>query len=134
MSSNSDRDARMRDAEQGGGPRDKDWLAGRIAARSGPEVTVSGMPCEAVSGDAVRREVVSALRDGDARPVERVVFLTIGGAHPDSRGDSQALIDKDVDVLDDTVWRSPHTIRYAMNEMGYGFDAIHRHRVNLRGI
>lgn len=41
----------------------------------------------------------------------------------------QALIDKDVDVLDATFWRSPHTIRYAMNENGYGFDEIHAHRV-----
>ncbi|MCH9672235.1 MAG: oxalurate catabolism protein HpxZ [Gammaproteobacteria bacterium] len=41
----------------------------------------------------------------------------------------QALIDKNVDVLDDTFWRSPHTIRYAMGEHGYGFDAIHAHRV-----
>ncbi len=41
----------------------------------------------------------------------------------------QALVDKDVEVLDDTFWRSPHTIRYAMNEHGYGFDAIHAHRV-----
>ena len=41
----------------------------------------------------------------------------------------QALIDKDVDVLDDTFWNSPHTIRYAMGEHGYGFDAIHAHRV-----
>ena len=41
----------------------------------------------------------------------------------------QALIDKDVDVLDATFWRSPHTIRYAMNEHGYGFDVIHAHRV-----
>ena len=41
----------------------------------------------------------------------------------------QALVDKDLDVLDDTFWRSPHTIRYAMNEHGYGFDAIHAHRV-----
>ena len=40
----------------------------------------------------------------------------------------QALIDKDVDVLDATFWNSPHTIRYAMNQQGYGFDAIHRHR------
>lgn len=39
-----------------------------------------------------------------------------------------ALIEKDVDVLDDTFWRSPHTIRYAMHENGYGFDEIHRHR------
>ena len=41
----------------------------------------------------------------------------------------QALIDKDVDVLDDTFWDSPHTIRYALHENGYGFDAIHAHRV-----
>ena len=40
----------------------------------------------------------------------------------------QALIDKDVDVLDASFWNSPHTIRYAMNQQGYGFDAIHRHR------
>lgn len=43
-----------------------------------------------------------------------------------------ALSTKDVDVLDDTFWNSPHTIRYAMNEMGYGFEAIHRHRVNRK--
>ena len=41
----------------------------------------------------------------------------------------QALIDKDVDVLDATFWRSPHTIRYALHENGYGFEAIHAHRV-----
>lgn len=41
----------------------------------------------------------------------------------------QALIDKNVDVLDATFWDSPHTIRYAMHEHGYGFDAIHQHRV-----
>ena len=41
----------------------------------------------------------------------------------------QALISKDVDVLDDTFWDSPHTIRYALHENGYGFDAIHAHRV-----
>lgn len=41
----------------------------------------------------------------------------------------QALIDKNVDVLDDTFWRSPHTIRLALGEHGYGFDAIHAHRV-----
>ena len=41
----------------------------------------------------------------------------------------QALIDKDVDVLDATFWNSPHTIRYAMSEHGYGFAAIHGHRV-----
>jgi hypothetical protein len=41
----------------------------------------------------------------------------------------QALIDKNVDVLDATFWNSPHTIRYALHENGYGFDAIHAHRV-----
>jgi hypothetical protein len=41
----------------------------------------------------------------------------------------QALIEKNVDVLDATFWDSPHTIRYAMHENGYGFDAIHTHRV-----
>ena len=41
----------------------------------------------------------------------------------------QALIDKDVDVLDATFWDSPHTIRYALHENGYGFAAIHAHRV-----
>ncbi len=41
----------------------------------------------------------------------------------------QALIDKNVDVLDDVFWDSPHTIRYAINEHGYGFDTIHQHRV-----
>jgi hypothetical protein len=41
----------------------------------------------------------------------------------------QALIDKDVAVLDATFWDSPHTIRYALNENGYGFTEIHAHRV-----
>ncbi len=41
----------------------------------------------------------------------------------------QALIDKNVDVLDATFWKSPHTIRLANNEHGYGFDRIHAHRV-----
>ena len=41
----------------------------------------------------------------------------------------QALIDKDVDVLDAAFWRSPHTIRYALHENGYGFEEIHAHRV-----
>ena len=41
----------------------------------------------------------------------------------------QALVDKDVDVLDRTFWNSPHTIRYALHENGYGFDEIHAHRV-----
>ena len=41
----------------------------------------------------------------------------------------QALVDKDVAVLDATFWDSPHTIRYAMHEHGYGFAEIHAHRV-----
>jgi hypothetical protein len=41
----------------------------------------------------------------------------------------QALIEKDVEVLDATFWDSPHTIRYAFREHGYGFDQIHAHRV-----
>jgi hypothetical protein len=41
----------------------------------------------------------------------------------------QAILDKDVDTLDATFWNNPHTIRYALHETGYGFDAIHAHRV-----
>ena len=41
----------------------------------------------------------------------------------------QALIDKNVEVLDATFWDSPHTIRYALNENGYGFSEIHAHRI-----
>ena len=41
----------------------------------------------------------------------------------------QALIDKDVAVLDSMFWDSPHTIRYALKDNGYGFDAIHASRV-----
>jgi hypothetical protein len=44
----------------------------------------------------------------------------------------EALIVKNVDVLDTTFWESPHTIRYALHENGYGFDAIHAHRVARR--
>ena len=40
----------------------------------------------------------------------------------------QALIDKNVEVLDATFWNSPHTIRLANAEHGYGFDRIHAHR------
>ena len=41
----------------------------------------------------------------------------------------QALIDKNVEVLDSTFWNSPYTIRVTPNEHGYGFDQIHAHRV-----
>jgi len=41
----------------------------------------------------------------------------------------QALVDRDIDVLDATFWDSPHTIRYGINENGYGFAEIHGHRV-----
>ncbi len=40
-----------------------------------------------------------------------------------------ALAQNDVEVLDDTFWRSPHTIRFAFADHGYGFDEIHRHRL-----
>lgn len=39
-----------------------------------------------------------------------------------------ALVSKDVDTLDNTFWNSPHTIRYALHENGYGFEQIHQHR------
>ena len=41
----------------------------------------------------------------------------------------QALVGRNVEVLDATFWNSPHTIRLANNEHGYGFDRIHAHRV-----
>ncbi len=41
----------------------------------------------------------------------------------------RALVDVDVAVLDATFWDSPHTIRYAVRENGYGFDAIHAARL-----
>jgi hypothetical protein len=41
----------------------------------------------------------------------------------------QALIDKDVAVLDATFWDSPHTIRYALSENCYGFAEVHAARV-----
>ena len=41
----------------------------------------------------------------------------------------RALVDKDVAILDATFWNSPHTIRYAFAEHGYGFAEIHAHRV-----
>lgn len=41
----------------------------------------------------------------------------------------QALIDKDVAFLDACFWDSPYTIRYALKDNGYGFDAIHASRV-----
>ncbi|MDP1964898.1 MAG: DUF3225 domain-containing protein [Reyranella sp.] len=41
----------------------------------------------------------------------------------------QALIDKNVEVLDATFWNSPYAIRLANHEHGYGFDRIHAHRV-----
>ena len=43
-----------------------------------------------------------------------------------------ALINKDVEVLDNSFWDSEHTIRYAMHENGYGFDEIHQHRVSRK--
>ncbi len=41
----------------------------------------------------------------------------------------QALIDRDVDVLDQTFWNSPYTIRYSLRDNGYGFNEIHNSRI-----
>ena len=41
----------------------------------------------------------------------------------------QALIDRDVATLDTMFWNSTHTIRLSVREHGYGFDAIHAHRL-----
>jgi len=41
----------------------------------------------------------------------------------------QALVDRDVEALDRAFWDSPYTIRYAFQEHGYGFAAVHAHRV-----
>src|SRR3546814_7709107 len=41
----------------------------------------------------------------------------------------QALLDKDVNVLDATFWNSPYTMRLAVDQHGYGFDMIHAHRL-----
>ena len=40
-----------------------------------------------------------------------------------------ALMANDVDPLQSLFWNSPHTIRLANYEHGYGFDRIHAHRV-----
>ena len=42
----------------------------------------------------------------------------------------QALVDNDIAVLDATFRNSPHTIRYAFHENGYGFAEIHAHLEN----
>src|SRR5262249_41426734 len=44
----------------------------------------------------------------------------------------QALIDKNVEVLDATFSDSPHTIRYAFSEHRYGFAQIHAPRLAPR--
>lgn len=41
----------------------------------------------------------------------------------------RALVEKDVAVLDETFWDSPHTIRYALHENCYGFAEVHAARV-----
>jgi hypothetical protein len=40
-----------------------------------------------------------------------------------------ALSENDIATLDMMFWDSPHTVRYAPNQRGYGFDAIHAHRL-----
>lgn len=46
----------------------------------------------------------------------------------------QALQDNDIAVLDAAFWNSPHTIRYAVSENGYGFEQIHAHRRARSGL
>src|SRR4051794_34489893 len=41
----------------------------------------------------------------------------------------QALLERDVDMLDASFWESPHTVRYGRNEICHGFDEIHAVRV-----
>ena len=41
----------------------------------------------------------------------------------------EALVEKNVDVLDDTFWDSPYTTRLSVDQHGYGFEMIHGHRV-----
>ena len=41
----------------------------------------------------------------------------------------RALVERDVAVLDATFWDSPHTIRYAPRDNGYGFAEIHAARL-----
>lgn len=41
----------------------------------------------------------------------------------------QALVDKNVEVLDDTYWDSPYTVRFGPAENGWGFEQIHAHCV-----
>jgi ketosteroid isomerase-like protein len=36
----------------------------------------------------------------------------------------RALIANDVDVLDELFWNSPHTVRFGLADIEYGFDAI----------
>ena len=41
----------------------------------------------------------------------------------------KALVEKNVEVMDNTYWNSPYTIRFGPAEHGWGFDQIHAHRV-----
>jgi ketosteroid isomerase-like protein len=40
----------------------------------------------------------------------------------------QALIENDVDTLDAMFWNSPHTVRFGLADIQYGFDAISEFR------
>jgi hypothetical protein len=45
----------------------------------------------------------------------------------------RALMENDVEVLDELFWRSPHTLRYGVGENLYGFDEIAAFRVARPG-
>ena len=40
-----------------------------------------------------------------------------------------ALVENDIPTLDAMFWDSPHSVRYAPGQRGYGFDEIHAHRL-----
>jgi hypothetical protein len=49
--------------------------------------------------------------------------------HRDDAASAELGHRKNVEVLDDTFWNSPYTIRYALHENGYGLGEIHAHGV-----
>lgn len=46
----------------------------------------------------------------------------------------RALIDNDIETLNELFWRSDHTLRYGVRELLYGHDAIARFRIDRGAI
>merc|ERR1719323_558130 len=78
------------------------------------------MPCRACSGGPVEEQGHMTVNDPLVVEEVRARFEEY----------EQALVDNDVELLDGAFWRSPHTIRLARDEHGYGFDEIHEHRMS----